>query len=213
MCHVAHHGLTIRACLSKLLSMRKLVKRISKEEAIQRVADSACGASERLKAFAAGVIEGKTQYQAAIDAGYSASTAAVACRVLLPRAKITFRQILEHYAPLGKQAKKIAEGMDATKKSYFTYEGKVVDSREDADYLVRHKYLELAARLQGTLADDERAAPAVQVSVQFVRMGGSTGSTGGTSVAPAPARAQAARVTDTTATALPSTSDRSTKPA
>lgn len=155
--------------------MRKLARRISKEEAVQRVTDSACGASTRLKAFTAGVIEGKTMQQAALDAGFAPSTAASAGRVLLPRAKLTFAAILEHYAPLGKQAKKIAEGMEATHVSRASYEGRFLDEREDPDWETRRKYLELAAKMQGTLADEKAStAPPVSIQVQFVRMGAGT---------------------------------------
>lgn len=50
-------------------------------------------------------------------------------------------------------ARKIAEGLEATKKTYAQFGGRILDSREDPDFAVRKGYVELVARLAGDLKD------------------------------------------------------------
>ena len=108
----------------------------------------------RLAKFTELVCDGENMYQAAKAAGYSDSIAKNAYRELMPRAQDVFRRALAQHAPIGKQAKKIAEGMEATETVFFQKDGKVTDSRDVVAWGARHKYLELAAKCQGFLVDN-----------------------------------------------------------
>ena len=48
-------------------------------------------------------------------------------------------------------AQKINEGLNATKKNYFSLDGIVTDERENPDYDARHKYTKTALEVRGDL--------------------------------------------------------------
>ena len=127
----------------------------------------------RIAKFTQLICDGENQYQAAIAAGYSDSTARNAYRELMPRAQDVFRRALAQHAPIGKQAKKIAEGMEATETVFFQKDGKVTDSRDVVAWGARHKYLELAAKCQGFLVDNVQLSgkDGEQLVIEVRRMG------------------------------------------
>ena len=50
-------------------------------------------------------------------------------------------------------AEKIKEGVDAHKKNFFAFEGKVTDEREIPDYDVRHKFTKTALEVRGDISE------------------------------------------------------------
>ena len=108
----------------------------------------------RLAKFTELVVDGQNMYQAAIAAGYSDSIARNAYRELMPRAQDVFRRALAHHAPIGVQARKIAEGMDAMETQFFQKDGVVTDQRDVIAWGARKQYLDLAAKCQGFIGGD-----------------------------------------------------------
>lgn len=49
--------------------------------------------------------------------------------------------------------RKTLEGLEATKKVYTAYKGRITDERVDEDFIARSKYLEILAKLRGKLID------------------------------------------------------------
>lgn len=89
------------------------------------------------------------------QAGY-AGRQHVARALKSPNVQAAFRDLMDTCPQLERKAlaQKLAEGLDATMTKFFAHEGKVRDKRVCVDFLTRHKYLELALRLNGDLKLD-----------------------------------------------------------
>jgi len=107
----------------------------------------------RLQKFTEGIISGLSMAEAARRAGYSESTADQACRALMPQAREVFRRTLEHYAPLNKVTKRIAEGLDAEETKFFQKDGIVQDERNVVAWSERRESAALATRLLGFMPE------------------------------------------------------------
>jgi len=86
--------------------------------------------------------------------GTSVSSLATMGRNILTRIEPSLPEILD---AMGCDdtliAHKTLEGLYASRKHFFSYEGRVTDERETDDYMTRAKYLELLARFKGKLID------------------------------------------------------------
>ena len=91
--------------------------------------------------------------QAAISAGYSESTAQVACREIMPHVRETFRQALHHRISVGKLSDTIQAGLDANETKFFQKDGMVCDQRDVVAWNERREYAKLAANLMALEPD------------------------------------------------------------
>lgn len=61
--------------------------------------------------------------------------------------------LVEALAKIGVNPEKLAlvlaEGLDAKSKKYFSFNGSVMDEREDVDHITRHKFMETALAVMG----------------------------------------------------------------
>jgi hypothetical protein len=105
-----------------------------------------------------GLIAGKPLNQAAIDAGYSESSADVAARLIMPHIRGAFQEAMLDKLPLGKLAETVAAGLDAKETHFAQFEGKFTDQRDVIAWGERRRYSELAANLMGVGAPKEDAA-------------------------------------------------------
>lgn len=94
-----------------------------------------------------GLIAGKSLTEAALDAGYSESTAAVACRDIMPHIREAFQEAMHRRIPIGKLAETISAGMTAEETQFFQKDGVVTDERNVIAWSERRRYSELASRL------------------------------------------------------------------
>jgi len=94
-----------------------------------------------------GLVEGKSVRAAALEAGYSANTAAHPEDLL---DTVAMRKALNHLlAPPEKIAARINEGLDAMETRFFQFQGEVTEARNVIAWGERRAYAELAARLKG----------------------------------------------------------------
>jgi hypothetical protein len=100
--------------------------------------------------FMRGVLQGKTRYQAAIDAGYGETTAAEQCNIMRSVAT-QFSRALDRELPIEEMAHRIVQGCDATIPPFCTPRGELIDPQGFPDWNARHKYLHLAAQIMGLL--------------------------------------------------------------
>src|SRR5215468_2848813 len=105
----------------------------------------------RQRGFVLGKLEGKSDRQAALDAGYAPSTAENTKQKIMSRPEVreAFNELLdEHLAP-GKLVRCIVEGLDATQVKFFSREGDRIETVVLPDHRVRLLFLVLALKLKG----------------------------------------------------------------
>jgi len=105
----------------------------------------------RQRGFVVGKLEGKSDRQAALDAGYAPSTAENTKQKIMSRPDVreAFEELLdEHLAP-EKLVRCIVEGLDATQVKFFSREGDVIETVVLPDHRVRLLFLVLALKLKG----------------------------------------------------------------
>jgi hypothetical protein len=105
-----------------------------------------------------GMINGKNLSQATLDAGYSESMAAVACREIMPHIRGAFQEAMLNKIPLGKLSDTVAAGLDAKETKVFSTEAGLVYSKPLIAWGERRRYAALAANLMGV--EPEKAAEA-----------------------------------------------------
>lgn len=108
----------------------------------------------RQRGFLEGKLAGQTDMRAALDAGYSESTARNAQQKILGRPSVArkFAEILEAAGISDERlAQRLAEGLDAREVKFFQHEGKVISKRTVVDYSQRGRHLEIALKLKGHL--------------------------------------------------------------
>lgn len=97
-----------------------------------------------------GVVEGKSKYQAAIDAGYSPNTAKVpSLNIEKLSVKEELNKALERSGlTIQRITDKVSEGMEAKKTFVIGKDGEGTFV-ETPDHAVQHKYVETAIKLHG----------------------------------------------------------------
>lgn len=99
----------------------------------------------------AGLIEGKSQRKAAIDAGFSPSMADNFKQKILPGVQTEFQQELEQKVPRAVLIRRLAEGLNAKETRLTQFEGEFTDQRHLVAWSERRHYAELVAKLLGLL--------------------------------------------------------------
>lgn len=119
-------------------------------------------------------VEGQSANAVMVKMGYSKKTADHDPKTLTAhpdyiQARNDLQKSILEYNPdyFKKLAQTAVDGLDAKKVSHFAFEGKVIDSKVDDDFVARHKYLETGARLFGFLKDKSDASVQVFNPSQF----------------------------------------------
>ena len=111
--------------------------------------------------FVEGLAEGKSARRAALDAGYSESSADHATTEILPAAERAFCEVIRRAIPVERLVKRLDEGLDAVEVKVAAFEGRITDQKEFADYAERRAYTELIVKLGGHFVPTSRIeAPA-----------------------------------------------------
>lgn len=111
--------------------------------------------NHRQKLFVKGVAKGKTQKQAALDAGYAEQTAKSASGKLMKNELVRneFQRIFNKAVSDELLVKTIKSGLNAKETKFFQHEGKVTEKREVIDHATRHRYVETACRIKDVLKE------------------------------------------------------------
>jgi hypothetical protein len=109
-----------------------------------------------LPMYVDGIAAGKTKKQAALAAGYSASTANNAAAIIERGAvKEAFRELIQQTIPVENIIERLAEGLDAMETKCFVHDGGVIYSRPLVNFSERRHYIELAAKYGGYYVDKQ----------------------------------------------------------
>lgn len=106
--------------------------------------------------FVEGLVEGKSARRAALDAGYSESSAAHATTEILPVVERVFGEVIRTAIPVERLVQRLDEGLDAVEVKVATSEGKITDQREFTDFGERRAYAELIVKLGGHFVPTSR---------------------------------------------------------
>jgi hypothetical protein len=123
----------------------------------------------RQRGFVVGKLEGKTDRQAALDAGYAPSTAENTKQKIMSRPEVrqAFQELLDEHLPLEKLVRCITEGLDATQVKFFSREGDVVETVVLPDHRVRLLFVMLALKLKGWDLPAAEAAQPTKIIVSW----------------------------------------------
>lgn len=120
--------------------------------------------------FVEGLTKGKSARRAALDAGYSESSADHATTEILPAAERAFCEVIRRAIPVERLVQRLNEGLDAVEVKVAAYEGKITDQRKFADYGERRAYAELIVKLGGHFVPTSRIeSPRAPVDIEDVR--------------------------------------------
>lgn len=118
-------------------------KRVKQQPAVESL-------NKKQSDYVTGIAEGKSKMQAALDAGYSESSAKNAAAIIEgPDVRRAFQELIRKAAPMEKVALRISEGLDATDTKFATFEGKITDRKSLVAWESRLQYAKLAAEYGG----------------------------------------------------------------
>ena len=125
------------------------------------------GLSSRRQKLLLSKLAGKTNHQAALDAGYAPSTARVAGQKIMnqPEVQRAARDLITQAISSELIAKRLREGLDATLVR-FIKRGRRTDRVEVVDYAIRLSYIKFLSEMAGYMpktASNEELGP-----VQFI---------------------------------------------
>jgi len=120
--------------------------------------------------FVEGLAEGKSARRAALQAGYSASSADHATTEILPVVERAFGEVIRSAIPVERLVQRLDEGLDAVEVKVAAFEGKITDEKAFVDYGQRRAYAELILKLGGHFVPTNRIeSPGPPVRVEDVR--------------------------------------------
>ncbi len=120
--------------------------------------------------FVEGLTDGKSARRAALDAGYSESSADHATTEILPAAERAFCEVIRRAIPVERLVQRLNEGLDAVEVKVAASDGKITDQREFVDYGERRAYAELIVKLGGHFVPTSRIeSPRPPVDIEDVR--------------------------------------------
>lgn len=93
--------------------------------------------------------KGCTKQEAALQAGYSPTTAKNAHSIETPDVKAAFAEVMRKKISARRIAEKISKGMDAKETKFFADKGIVIDSREVEAWGEQRQFTDMAARYGG----------------------------------------------------------------
>lgn len=103
--------------------------------------------------FVALMLDGRTAYQAAKEAGFTENQARHAYRIV-ERTQTTLQDAIRKTIPKDLIAKRLQEGLGAESTRFFAYKGEVLDERNVIDYTERREYAKLISQITGDLAPE-----------------------------------------------------------
>lgn len=107
-------------------------------------------------AFVEGLVDGKSARRAALDAGYSESSADHATTEILPVVERAFGEVIRKAIPVERLVQRLDEGLDAVEVKIAAFEGKITDQKTFADFGERRAYAELVVKLGGHFVPTNR---------------------------------------------------------
>jgi hypothetical protein len=120
--------------------------------------------------FVEGLTDGKSARSAALDAGYSESSADHATTEILPVVQRAFGDVIRNVISVERLVQRLDEGLDAVDVKVATFEGKITDQRAFVDYGQRRAYVELIVKLGSHFVSPSRdESPESPLSVEDVR--------------------------------------------
>lgn len=120
--------------------------------------------------FVKGLTEGKSARRAALDAGYSESSADHATTEILPVVERAFGEVIRRAIPVERLVQRLDEGLDAVEVKIAVFEGKITHQKAFADYGERRAYAELIVKLGGHFVPTSRIeSPRPPVDIEDVR--------------------------------------------
>jgi hypothetical protein len=120
--------------------------------------------------FVHGLTDGKSARKAALDAGYSESSADHATTEILPAVKRAFGDVIREVIPVERLVQRLDEGLDAVEVKVAAFEGKITDQKAFADYGERRAYAELIVKLGGHFVPTSPTqAPHEEVNLEEMR--------------------------------------------
>ncbi len=123
----------------------------------RKTSDALAGLNLRQRKYVAGIVDGKTKKQAALEAGYSVSAAENAAAIIEGTdVRAAFEELIRPHVDTNKIAQRLAEGLDATVTKFFLHKGKIIDTCEVVDYTRRREYVALAAKLLGLHVEKQK---------------------------------------------------------
>lgn len=111
--------------------------------------------TDRQIKYMAARISGKTREQAVREAGYSEETSPTQVEKSGNLKKALIQAMEVKGLTSEKLAEKLAKGVDATKKIFFTYKGEFRGEREVSDNETQHKYVKTALEIRGDLQPEQ----------------------------------------------------------
>jgi len=116
-----------------------------------------------------GKLEGKSDRQAALDAGYAPSTAENTKQKIMSRPEVreAFNELLDEHLPPEKLVRCIVEGLDATQVKFLSREGDVIETVVLPDHRVRLLFLVLALKLKGWDLPPAEASKPTQIVLRW----------------------------------------------
>lgn len=122
--------------------------------------------SKMKQKYIAGLADGKTKKQAALDAGYSESMSRSAAQIETPDVRAAFAELVRERIPARKIVERINAGLDAKETKFFQSEGIVTDQRDVIAWSERRQYAELAAEFGGYFVPPKQENIAAIIPVQ-----------------------------------------------
>ena len=120
--------------------------------------------------FVEGLLGGKSGRRAALDAGYSESSADHATTEILPAAERAFGEVIRSAIRVERLVQRLNEGLDAVEVKIAASEGKITDQKAFADFGERRAYAELIVKLGGHFVPTSRIeSPRPPVDIEDVR--------------------------------------------
>ena len=80
--------------------------------------------------FVEGLTEGKSARRAALEAGYSESSADHATTEILPVVERAFGEVIRKAIPVERLVQRLDEGLDAVEVKVASFEGKITDQKK-----------------------------------------------------------------------------------
>ena len=106
--------------------------------------------------FVGGLTDGKSARRAALDAGYSESSADHATTEILPVVERAFGEVIRKAIPVERLVQRLDEGLDAVEIRVASFEGKITDYCSFVAYGERRAYAELIVKFGGYFVPTSR---------------------------------------------------------
>ena len=136
----------------------------------KRSESSLASLTNRQRNFLVGKLDGKSDRQAALDAGYAASVANNTKQKIMSRPEVrqAFQELLDESLPPEKLVRRIREGLDATQTKLVVRSGRRTEAHVIPDYRVRFLYVVLTLKLKGLDIPPAETHEPMEVKISWI---------------------------------------------